>query len=139
MCGRNSALVRARIEGTFLNVCKVCAKLGEVLKGETPQVQKKEPKIEILEIMPDFADKIRSAREDKKLTRKELAEKLREKEKVIARIEKGMRPTRQIAEKLEKVLGISLFYEEKTQKLQPVKTEAMTIGDIVEIRMKKKA
>ncbi|MBS3053169.1 MAG: TIGR00270 family protein [Candidatus Aenigmarchaeota archaeon] len=138
-CGANSALVRAVIEDTYLNVCKRCAKLGNVLEGPVQVVPKKDFEIHVPEIAPDFKDMIKSARSSKQITRKELAERIGEKESVIARVEKGIRPPKHVASKLEKTLGIDLAYEEHDQKIFVQKTEEITLGDVLEIRVRKKA
>ncbi len=138
-CGANSALVRAVIEDTYLNVCKRCAKLGSVLEEPVQVVPKKDFEIQVPEIAPDFKDIIKSARSSRKMTRRELAERIGEKESVIARAEKGIRPPRHVANKLEKTLGISLAYEEHDQKILVQKTEEITLGDVLEIRVRKKA
>lgn len=139
-CGRSAELVKSHIENALLSVCRKCAGLGKVLKDEAaPPARRQEPKIAITELIPDFPAAIRASREAQKITRKGLAQKIREKESVVARIENGMRPTEQLIGKLEKALGIALSYEEKEQKLPKVRTEELTVGDILEIRMRKRA
>lgn len=141
-CGKSAELVSARIEESVLRVCRKCAKLGQALNIEAPICQKprQEPKLSIIEISPGFSSEIHAARESRNMTRKQLAEKLGEKENVIERAEKGMRPTNRVAEKLEKFLGIRILgYEENWKPHARVKTEPMTVGDVVEIRVRKKA
>lgn len=141
MCGRVSGLLRAKIEGSVLQVCRKCGSLGEILQEEKPQkAPVKAPAIEQQEIVPDFPALIKQAMKERSLSRKELAERIKEKESIIRRVENGMRPTKQIAEKLEKALGIQILgYEEKEQKIPAIKTDELTVGDIIEIRMRKKA
>ncbi len=130
------------IEDTYLNVCKRCAKLGSVLEEPVQIPQKKNLDTyitNIQEINPDFKGIIKSARDAKKMTRKELAQAIGQKESVIARIEKGIRPTQQVVKKLEKVLDINLTYEEQEHKILVQKTEEITLGDVLEIRVRKKA
>lgn len=141
-CGANSALVKAMIEDTYLNVCKRCAKLGSVLEEPVQIPQKKNLDIRITniqEIVPNFKDIIKSARDKKKMTRKELAQAIGEKESVIIRAEKGIRPPKHVANKIEKTLGINLAYEEHDQKIFVQKIEEITLGDVLEIRVRKKA
>ncbi|AEM38888.1 transcriptional regulator, XRE family [Pyrolobus fumarii 1A] len=95
------------------------------------------------EVVPDFAERVRRARERLGLSQEELAVRVKERVNVIKRIEAGtLVPTVDLARRLEKVLGIKL--------LEPVVEEdvelgvsgsrrkrsefELTLGDIVEIR-----
>jgi putative transcription factor len=92
------------------------------------------------EVVPDYAEIIRRARERLGWSHKVLAEKVRESERTIKRIEAGeLVPTIDLARRLEKVLGVKL--------LEPVVEEDyaeagsrsrrrfyLTLGDIAEIR-----
>jgi len=97
------------------------------------------------EVVEDYAQRVRRARERLGWTQRALAEAVREGENVIKRIEAGrLRPTIDLAMRLEKVLGVKL--------LEPVvDTESslssaapkvpgpneLTLGDIVSIRKRK--
>lgn len=96
------------------------------------------------EVVPDYAERVRRARERLGMSQEELAVRVKEKVNVIKRIEAGtLVPTVDLARRLEKVLGIKL--------LEPVVDEEelapaggrggrrsgepeLTLGDIVEIR-----
>ncbi len=97
--------------------------------------------VERYEVVPNYAELIRRARERLGWTHRILAEKVRESERTIKRIEAGeLVPTIDLARRLERVLGIKL--------LEPVVEEAdealasggqrkrfyLTLGDIAEIR-----
>ena len=69
MCGRNSELFPANIEGTELNVCQNCAKYGRIIKKIQKVIKieeklksiEKENKPEIIEtIVDDYSQKIRN-------------------------------------------------------------------------------
>lgn len=90
------------------------------------------------EVVSDYAERVRRARERLGWSQKMLAERVRESENVIRRIELGkLKPTIDLARRLERVLGIKL--------LEPVVEEPetsdrerggfhLTLGDIAEIR-----
>ncbi len=97
------------------------------------------------EVVPDYAERVRRARERLGLSQEELAIRVKERVNVIKRIEAGtLVPTVDLARRLEKVLGVKL--------LEPVVEEdvelgaggaggrrrrgefELTLGDIVEIR-----
>ena len=137
ICGKEASLKKVKIEGAVLSVCEECSKLGEEIKTTEIIVKKKTPEIKIEEYEPDFADKIKKAREDAKLTVEELAKEIRESPRLIERIEKGMKPTLEVAKKLEKKLDIKLFAQqisiEKVSNAEP-----LTLGDVANIKIRKK-
>ena len=144
-CGKNvGQLLRAVIEGSHVYVCNSCSKHAEVVEEARPikrAVQIKQ-KITISEpsINPEFSYIIKNAREKAGLTRKQVAEKIKEKESVIERIERGNTPEEKVAQKLEKVLGIKILdYVEEKIEFQHEKAQEITLGDVVEVRLKKKS
>ncbi len=95
--------------------------------------------VEKFEVVEDYAERVRRARERLGLSQKELALKVRVGEKVIKRIEAGtLVPPIDLARRLERVLGVKL--------LEPVVDELeeemggdrdkfyLTLGDIAELR-----
>lgn len=141
LCGRNAPLFRARIEDAVINVCEKCTRLGEKLpEAEKPAARRvAETRIEEVTINPNFADIIAKARQSARLSRQELAEKIKEKLTVIERIERGMNPPVEVARKLEKTLGIKLIgYASPNVQEAPIKKEPLTLGDVVTIVRKKK-
>lgn len=151
MCGKESQLFIAEVEGTELNVCKNCAKYGKVIKKvaqpkpkvEPKQVQQKpaEPEKEVvLYIVSDYSTRIKNAREKMGLKQKELAAKLAERESLIQKMECGnFEPSIKLARKLEKVMNIILIqqHEEEKQKFGKVKPGALTIGDMISMKKRK--
>ena len=145
MCGKDTQLFTAELEGSMLNLCESCAKYGKMIK-KVAQTQthskgiiKKAPlsKKQFVElIVDDFAAKIRNAREKLQLNQEDFAKKLNEKISVIHHFETGkMVPSLDLARKLEKALHITLveMHEESSGGQKEGKSEAMTIGDIVKI------
>lgn len=173
MCGRPIEKRLSKIvyiEGAKLVLCPACyAKVGRrsinaeikeyapsLRRRLTPQsgvsvARKASPKLkrnvsaelDNYEVVPDFAERVRSAREKLGWSQRTLAEAVREGENVIKRIESGrLVPSIDLAKRLEKVLGIRLlepvvdseafFTTTQTQ----TKIKELTLGDIVRIRKK---
>ena len=166
MCGetiRGPAKL-VRVEGAELQVCSRCEKFGTAVQqpkrtdvkrpvpatgpaGRTaaPPVAATYRKRDMFdymggEIVEDYADRIRHAREAKGLSQKDLALKMMERELLIKKIEKGeLVPEEAVRKKLEKVLGIRLLEsitpdtEKKTKDLL-----APTLGDVTVIKKVKK-
>ncbi len=98
---------------------------------------------ERFEIVENYAEIVKKARESMGLTRELLARLVGVKESIIRRIEEGqLMPDVELARKLEKILRVKLLVpaQESAPEL-PVKPphsppEELTLGDIVEIRRK---
>ncbi|NWF87092.1 TIGR00270 family protein [Candidatus Bathyarchaeota archaeon] len=150
------------IEGAKLTVCKECAKHGKVTWEEenlkTPaskpkailhplKIQsKKQPETSLdtsVELIGNFDQKIRQAREKIGLSQKDLGKKINEKVSLLKKIETGkMTPNNKLATKLEYALKIKLLVpvtEEKTlQKNIPQQANReLTLGDLVQLNKKK--
>jgi len=146
---------KAVIEGAKLTVCGECVKLGSIFweaKSEPrlkkvakrlPQpmlaAKKKPVKIEeTLEIVEDFASRVRQAREKLRLSQEDLGRKLNEKVSVLRKIESGkMTPDHRLAEKLEHALKIKLlvpFSEPKVSSRVLSRPPEMTLGDIINLK-----
>jgi len=141
MCGRQGSLVAAEVEGIGMSVCQACSKFGVVRKraDEVPVPQKKMHREPALRITENYASLLRKAREKKGLTQEDFAKYLQERESVVAKWEQGrMRPSVDVARRLEKLLGVSLVVEEVEQTFvkEKTRTEGFTLGDFVKIRKK---
>lgn len=148
MCGKQTEdLYKTNIESTIMSVCSECSRYGKVterLKKETPKkefkqrMQIQEPKQETIEvIVPDYAKKIRKAREQMGIKQEEFAKKVNEKESQIHKMETGsVTPSLKTAKKLEKILHIKLTeeYIERQNPLEKEKETVMTLGDLVKIK-----
>ncbi len=151
ICGREfkGRGVNIIIDGAKLTVCPKCAKFGtriEVHKEEKKILPKKKKEIKKVvakkdefTIVPDYSELIRKAREELKLSQKELASRINEKESVIHRLETGnMTPSYNLARKLEKALKIRIMdkiSEVEIPKLT-LNSKTLTIGDIIKIKKK---
>jgi len=114
LCGKKIKVsVEARIGGVLLDVCSECAKSGTIVERPKPKpiIQRKQVRVEAEElVIPDFAQKIRQARQQKGLKQEEVAKSLNEKLSVINSIENGrITPDLKLAKKLERFFGISLI------------------------------
>jgi uncharacterized protein (TIGR00270 family) len=142
ICGR-PAKGKARIEGTVVSVCGSCSAFGESIFESSPVKLPDRPRQAAPEevfFVPDFPAKIKSERERKSLSKEQLASAIKERASVIDRIEKGMRPERRVAEKLEKFLGIRLMRSIDAEKTvsKGGHAEDLTLGDIAVVKKRKK-
>ena len=161
VCGRQifGAPIRAIIEGAKMTVCSECAKLGSGYWESKPQRRGKKsvkrqpitsfskrqqrPTVtETLELVGDFGQRVRQAREGLGLSHEDLGRKIRERVSVIRKIESGkMVPDLALAEKLEHALKITLRVPPSEPKVQPVlasKPRGTTLGDLIQFKVKEK-
>ncbi|GLI47826.1 hypothetical protein MBOURGENBZM_26180 [Methanoculleus bourgensis] len=92
------------------------------------------------EIVEDYADRIRVAREEKEWSTLDLAQEVKEREVLIKKIEKGdLIPEDDLRRKLEKALDIRLIdsAEDTTSTGGPGRV-TMTIGDVIAFRKGRK-
>jgi putative transcription factor len=164
VCGRKiiGKQYKAIIEGAKMLVCGECAHYGtRFWEAET---EKPKPKIrpmpspkprvlssptqkfskeEEIELIQDYAGKIRHAREKLALSHEELGKKINEKVSLLKKIETGkIKPTQRLTEKLEHTLKIKLLAPLKEPRL-PQKALAaakpkqeITLGDLMKIGKK---
>jgi putative transcription factor len=149
MCGKDSELFKAVVEGVELTVCEKCASFGKILRRI--KIEEKKPKItiqkqhvlkeekEVIEtVVEDYADRIKRKREKLGLKQEELAQKIAEKESIIHKIENSkMVPPIKLARKLQKFLEIKLIEEEEAEddSITPKGTGGdFTIGDMIKVK-----
>ncbi len=161
LCGRPivGKAYRVYVEGAELTVCNVCyikvvsrkntsyTSVVSVRKQKIAQPHTKPklpfrrtPSLDVeYEVVEDYAQRIKSARERLGWSLSVLAQKVKEKESVLRRIEQGrLTPPIDLAKRLEKILGIKLLeptVEEYVTKR--IGDKDLTLGDIVVIRKKK--
>ncbi len=151
VCGKPIAGKGHRIlmDGAELLVCDECftklTKSGRAVPVTSkvnqvrPKPKAKERPEEMLEVVDDYPDIIRKARESKGWTQAALAQRLRVSEALVKKIESGKyKPTVDLARRLESLLGVRL--------LQPVESEGeeeeppadtLTFGDVAVVRRDK--
>jgi len=140
MCGKEGPLTASLVEGTEMNLCQGCGKYGKRLNKPVTRQHKpvRAPKPEISEIVTNgYAQKIRTARENKGMTQKDFAQMLNERESVVQKLETGnLKPSINLARKLERVLKITLVEVEEITKVESSKKPSgpLTIGDILNVK-----
>jgi len=167
MCGReiHGAPIPIKIEGATLYVCPSCAKHGERIKEKktspavrptksttTRKVKVTTPKVSMkrsfavvdaaaVNLVEDYADRIRLARQKMGLSQKEVSIKTKISVSELQSLETGkMRPSDETRERLEKFFNIKLTEEISTYSAEKLKKKptVQTLGDIVVIKEKKK-
>ncbi|MBW2996970.1 multiprotein bridging factor aMBF1 [Candidatus Woesearchaeota archaeon] len=154
MCGKESDLMKAKIEGTVLEVCEQCRRFGEMIERPAQPVERPvvpKPRYapaprrrELIQMVTeDYAKKIRQSREKTGLNQEQFAGRLNEKESVIQKMEAGQfTPSINLARKLERLLKIRLIEEYSEEGEVPIQTEktkdeSFTLGDFVKDKRKK--
>ncbi|MBQ2653785.1 MAG: TIGR00270 family protein [Methanobrevibacter sp.] len=147
--------IRAKIEGSVMVVCKECSKLGKIQKAppKPKYVQQKNKKQKTTpkrnystrdepseELIENYNDEIRKARESKNWSREDLGKKINERVSVINRIESGkMTPDIKLTKKLEKALNIKLLEKVNNVDLNQFINSSSgerTLGNIMKIKRK---
>jgi putative transcription factor len=142
-----------------MTVCYECAKLGsgywepkflsrakkDIKRQPLSSFLKRKQRslvTENLELVGDFSQRVRQAREAMELGQEDLGRKIKEKVSVIRKIETGkMVPDLVLAEKLEHALKITLRIPASEPNVQPVlssKPHGTTLGDLIQFKVKEK-
>lgn len=146
MCGKEAILLKVLVEGSTLNVCETCSRHGKILENIDNNTERRhiskiaiEPQI-AYEIIADYSERIKKAREQLNLKQEDLAFKIAEKVAEIHKLESNrIKPSFKLARKLEKFLNIQLIeqtLENKPNKLN-FKDGNLTIGDILNLKKNK--
>ena len=158
--------MRVVIEGAKLTVCTECSKHGKATWEETPkpivipqsqaykgqstpmrgpiQIKKKVIISRVdtsQEIVPDYAEIIRQAREKLGFSHEELGKKINEKESLLRKIETGkVSPNDQLISKFEHALKIKLLVAVAEEKVPIPKAASreFTLGDVMKFDKKGK-
>lgn len=143
ICGAEvSETYEVEIEGTTMFACKICAK-GKHMTGRTESIvrddrRKKEPvqvkKVEEggKELVDDYGERIRKAREQLGLPMKVLAERINETETLLSRVENQKTlPNDSLVRRIERELGIKLMVKQEVEKVNQVhdRTDKITLWD----------
>jgi putative transcription factor len=161
MCGSDRGRLRnVRVEGTVMNVCDNCARFGEELspvqrqEKATPGAigqrlqdrQRRATPRDALEteeeLVEDYGERVRRAREKKGLTREQLADRVSEPVPTISKIEAGnLHPSDRTVKALEKELQIKLMEpppkSQMPQRSSPGAQRGLTLGDLIKQAQKK--
>ena|SRR3989338_5237099 len=141
LCGKNTVVFKADVEGTELEICKDCGSFGKMSRPysrsaptKTPSQQPKEEEEPKERIAHNYAELIKKGREQHTMTQEELAKKLNEKESIIHKMEtSALPPSIEFARKLEKLLVIRLVEGQKAEVVAEKRqgSTVMTIGDMI--------
>jgi len=149
MCGKEDRLFKTEIEGTELNVCKVCSRYGKIIAPVRVEVKEEKKPKKVIEkvkeikkdvtfaIVDDYANIIKKAREKLGIKQEDFAKKISEKESLVHKIETGhFEPSIGLAMKIERFLKIKLIeqYEESHINKKEVESDGFTIGDILKTK-----
>ncbi len=143
LCGKDTNLITADVEGVELKVCSDCGKFGKIKqrakKSEFKPVKYKQQKVEQpqFSIISDFSSIIKSAREKKEMSQEDFAKFLNERVSVIQKWEaNSLKPRIDIARQLERKLSVRLVIRDQIKKveLKHEKSDELTLGDFVKVR-----
>lgn len=148
---------KVKLEGSIVTTCNECATYGEVIEDVVIQrkekLQRSENEIDEVfdieshdeEIIENFGNVIKNARERANMKQEDLAKKINQPKSLIQRIEIGkFKPSIGLAKKLEKILNVKLvenYKEEKESKIAKTteeKDREITLGDLVIIKKREK-
>lgn len=154
MCGSDRGRLRqVRVEGTVMSVCDNCARFGEeIAPAPKPQESSAAPVADRLaarqrresprdaleaeeELVDDYGERVRRAREKKGWTREQLADRVSEPVPTIAKIEAGsLHPSDRAVKALQKELQVKLM-EPPPRSQQPARSagsqRGLTLGDLI--------
>lgn len=136
---------RALVDGVEMILCVSCyvrlsrtgrAKLVKETKSHAQKrslPRPRRPSIELLDLVEDYPDRIREAREARGWSTAVLAQKLRISETMLRKIEQGkIKPTIDLAKRIEKLLGIRLLEPiDEIEDYEAGAATGITLGDIV--------
>jgi putative transcription factor len=155
MCGARIAgrPYRAIVDGVEMVLCASCylklTRSGRAIpvrekKGRERSSQRvvrssrpRRLSLELYDIVEDYAERIRRAREERGWTLQVLAQKLRISESMLRKIEGGkMKPSIDLAKRIEKVLKIKILEptELVDEDIEAPPPGTLTLGDVVVIR-----
>lgn len=139
ICGRASeSLFVIEVEGTQLAACQGCTKGKTIIDVVGLEAKERKPIVAeekneaLVEIIDNYGEEIRKARERLGMPLTVLAERINEKHSTLLRVEKNrMLPSEKLTAKLEKELGIRLAAKSDVgaKNNRPGKNEPVTLGD----------
>lgn len=140
ICGEKEAEGKVIVDGTELAVCSRCKRFGKEVVRPPKATGRRRREVPGEDIVPDYAKKLRRARQKKGISLEELGKELNEKSTVLHKVERGeMLPDDRLARKLEKFFGIRLHgaVEPGAADQKKGKLPGATLGDLAEIKVKK--
>lgn len=141
LCGEDTdSLTKVKIEGAVLKTCSSCAEMGEEVstskkKKKKKRTRRRQKNQEVL--ADDYGKRVKKAREDRKLSIKELADELNEKASFLQKIEQQeLKPEKAVARKLSKKLDVELYTvpEAWDQETDSTDSRKATLGDVANVK-----
>lgn len=149
LCGRDCDCKPATVDGVKMMVCPKCMRHGQSIDVPSkPYIGVKKPILERIkkpkvkdvyrdmekELVSNWNELIKNARQKKGLSREELGFKIGERTVTISKIENGdLRPSDKMVEKLERELEITLV--EKVADISTITSDShsrgLTLGDFI--------
>jgi len=143
LCGESSDnLKKAKIEGAVLKVCSSCSDMGNVMEQKKKQVKKtnksksRRPR-DTQVLANNYGERVKSSREERQLSIKELADDLNEKASLIKKVEREeLKPDKALAGKLSKALGVTLYVNPQVSDhdVESGDDRDATLGDVADIK-----
>lgn len=150
ICGRPvEEPIAVEVDRAVLYLCRSCAasygrrqvaqrQQAQPAARRPPQPRRPAAPRRELEVVEDFGEIVRRARENLGLSREVLAAMIGVKETVLRRVEAGqLTPDLELARKLERALGVKLLVE-ASQEASGVQGKGvergLTLGDVAELR-----
>lgn len=139
LCGNKPVSFKMVVEGSELLVCRDC-KSPEAVEFQAPRPPDVTPRPatagqELIDILPDYGERIKAGRKERGIGRGDLAVKLGIKESLLSKIEASqLEPDQALMTRLEKTLGIKLTGRIEYKMSGYVPHKPTTLGDIVELK-----
>lgn len=139
------------IEGGRMTVCGRCARFGssdwdpnriQMRPQSRPPPRRPRNEVEAaetLELVEDYGEKIRKARQKRRLTVEDFARMISEKESVVKKLERGeLNPDGKLVRKIRNALNIDIMEVGEPTRAPAAgrKTTARTLGDIMKLSQK---
>lgn len=145
LCGNETtSLTKVKIEGAEVKTCDSCAQMGEEVNTGTSKPRKKKTESKSRTrgrdtdtLAPDYGDRVRVAREEKKLSLAEVSDDLNEKESVIRKVEnQDLKPEKSLASKLSRKFGVDLYVNPEVSNVDDSTSDSRsaTLGDVAEVK-----
>jgi putative transcription factor len=143
LCGKDSDdLQKTKIEGAVMKVCDSCSDMGETVEQPNKKSKKTKKKKtyrpkDTQVLANDYGNRVKEAREDRKLSIKELADTLNEKASLIKKIEReDLKPEKSLAKKLSKELDVTLYVnpEVSDHSVESGDDRKATLGDVADVK-----
>jgi putative transcription factor len=143
MCGNETNLTKAEIEGVELSVCSNCAKHGKVKRTAPRRDFKKIQREEVVfNVVDNFATLIKQCRDSRGMSQEEFSKIINEKQSLLAKWEHGdLKPRVDIARKLGKLLEKNFIAREQSTPTtfeNKKVSEEFTLGDMIKVRKRRK-